>query len=305
MTFKDVRQSSAPSSFPKDALLGAVWWTMFPALILSVCLLAVWIGNLTSTLAVAICIYGVAAEIVACLFIAGVNWELTQCRHAFGHGHGSLRHLQRDSVTGLKLNHNRADEPIVFKFVRGLEAAHYHGANRDTIAALTQTLIGELEVWCDRIRSWARVLPSLGLLGTVLGIIVLSSEISAAATSHDADIAEAIRGALAGMSTALVTTFTGSLFGAIALSGLADHAERLIARLRDELEALGHLINFGEEWGNGCSTNWPKSLGHDLPDIFGPVDQSRGPADLGAVHVPRPGTVSVSKQRSSTGKKRG
>ncbi len=254
MTKPQSNSNENQSSFPSNSLIGATFWMALPPAILAICLIGIRVGDLTMTLAVAISTYGLVAELIACIFIAGVDWELNKCRRAFENCSGSLREVRRNSASVLKLNHSRSEEPIVFKFVRGLEAAHRQGIDRSCIPALIQALVGELDVWCDRIRGWSRMLPTLGLLGTVLGIIVLSSEIGAAAADQDSDVVGAIRGALAGMSTALVTTFTASLFGAIALSGLANHASTLIIRLRDELEALSWLIDFGEDWGNDQST---------------------------------------------------
>ncbi|MEP3480557.1 MAG: MotA/TolQ/ExbB proton channel family protein [Fuerstiella sp.] len=242
------------SNFPKDALLGAFLWTLLPGVLLLVCYIGYWTYTLTELLALTICIYGFVGEVLACILIAGIDWELRQCRRAFEYGDGSLRRLRR-SGSGLRINHRRVEEPIIFKLVRGVDAAHRHGVQRDVIPSLIDAIVGELEICSDRIRTYASMLPSLGLLGTVVGIVILTTEISYATDGGEEEIVDAIRAAISGMSTALVTTFAGSLFGSIALSGLASHADRLIARLREELEALGNLIHFGKEWGHGDSRN--------------------------------------------------
>lgn len=105
--------------------------------------------------------------------------------------------------------------------------------NRRLRAGLTSAFHGELSNWIGTIHVITAILPLLGLLGTVTGMIKTFDVMTAFGTGN-------VRGMADGISQALITTMAGLM---TALAGMY-FAGDLSQRIERETEQLsGHLID--------------------------------------------------------------
>lgn len=111
----------------------------------------------------------------------------------------------------------------------------------EDLAALLDGYAADLDASIDQGRSAAARLPSLGLIGTVIGIIIMVAGFQLALDSQDGQVTHGLTQSLTGMSAAFYTTAAGSA-GFFLVEGLAKIAERAGDRLIAQVGTLGRLL---------------------------------------------------------------
>ncbi|PXF31225.1 biopolymer transporter ExbB [Pokkaliibacter plantistimulans] len=158
-------------------LLIAGGWTMVPLLLCSVVALAICIERL---------------------------WTLRPSRIAPAHLLSEVWDaISQHRLDNARLQQIRKNSPLGAIMAAGLlNARHGRDIMKESIEESASQVIHELERYLSTLGSIAAISPLLGLLGTVLGMIKVFTEISHAGTGNTALLA-------GGISEALLTTVTG------------------------------------------------------------------------------------------------
>lgn len=234
--------------FLVQPLADAAPWLLYVPIVGAACLVGTASGYLAETLGFLICAVGGVYISLTLIFLVGLTWEFREAAVLLADLRSGENGVVQDMSGGLTAN---ASHCLAARYLAGLSDLRLRD-RQDRAGEVIDGLAVEMHDQCRKARARAEVLPALGLLGTVVGLMVLCAEVGAAAGQEGGDdMAEALRGALGGMGTAFATTFVGTLFGAVILNGLAGSAERAVDRLIGELEAQFSQVEFGPRWGHG------------------------------------------------------
>ncbi len=116
--------------------------------------------------------------------------------------------------------------------------------NQRLRSGLTHSFNDKLSTWLGTIQVITAILPLLGLLGTVSGMIKTFEVMTVFGTGN-------IRGMADGISQALITTMAGLL---TALSGMY-FASNLNSRIEDETEHMSQLLRLYQDSQNSNNQN--------------------------------------------------
>ncbi len=114
---------------------------------------------------------------------------------------------------------------------------------------LLDALSSDLHGYCGLIRLGSELLPSLGLLGTVVGMTLLFSNVAVAfeAAKNQEEISQALRAALSSLDAAFVTTLAGACGGFLLLRGLVHIAENGVETLMAQIAMHCELIDINSD----------------------------------------------------------
>lgn len=146
----------------------------------------------------------IGLSVVALAIILERLWVLRRARIMPGNLVGTIRQLHRQGqLTPQRLTQLREDSPLGRILVAGLVNRHHsREVMKEAIEAAGRQVIAALERYLDTLGTIAAVEPLLGLLGTVLGMIQVFSEIVSGGIGEGARLA-------GGISVALITTAAG------------------------------------------------------------------------------------------------
>lgn len=227
-----------PDLFALNPRAEATRWAVLIAVLAAVAVAGIASGRLAAVTSAEVLLFGLLETFRAIGFVRRVGDELLASGEF-------LASLHRGGPT----SGQTAGELAVFeKLLVAMEAARESGVRPD-VRPLLDAICGDLYAGCGRIRLAAGVVVSLGLAGTVLGMTLTFSGVSAAvrADGDPAAVAEGMRTALDGMGGAFVTTLIGCAFGGLMLRGLSDIAERAVDRLYEQAAAQASLVRFDED----------------------------------------------------------
>lgn len=145
------------------------------------------------------------------------------------------RNLRAQNYTRDSLRELRDSSPLGFILAAGISnAGHGRDVMKDSIQEAAAQVIHQLERFLDTLGTIASVTPLLGLLGTVLGMIEVFSDIMLYGTGNAGQLA-------GGISQALVTTAAG-LTVAIPAMMLHRYFERHVETLVVALEGQANKL---------------------------------------------------------------
>ncbi|MCR5198489.1 MAG: MotA/TolQ/ExbB proton channel family protein [Prevotella sp.] len=165
------------------------------------------------------------------------------------------RKMQEDDVEGAKTLCRDTRGPVASICYQGLMYAHEDMATVErSIVSYGTVQSGLLERGCSWIRLMIAIAPSLGFLGTVIGMVMAFDQIQ-----QEGDIGPRI--VAEGMKVALITTIFGIIV-ALVLQVFYNYILTKIERLTSQMEegAIG-LLDIIMKWKNGGSSEKPSA--HD------------------------------------------
>ena len=165
------------------------------------------------------------------------------------------RKMQAGDVEGAKALCRDTRGPVASICYQGLMYAHEDMATVErSIVSYGTVQSGLLERGCSWIRLMIAIAPSLGFLGTVIGMVMAFDQIQ-----QEGDIGPRI--VAEGMKVALITTIFGIIV-ALVLQVFYNYILTKIERLTSQMEegAIG-LLDIIMKWKNGSSSEKPSA--HD------------------------------------------
>ncbi|KLU02204.1 hypothetical protein RISK_005270 [Rhodopirellula islandica] len=174
---------------------------------------------------------------------------LSRLRHHIGRSEQVLWLCAKMNVHEI-VAHDEIDNPIALQAIKTLALKSIRG--RETgHQSILNSLEGSLTRELHPLTLIASTLPSMGLVGTCIGMIGMLNAIGigAADVTDVQAVGTAIGESLPSMAVAISTTLTAAFFGSVLLFGLISVAQARVDQFIDELDAqldMFPLRNEGE-----------------------------------------------------------